>query len=295
MKYNICGFSQTELIKHGLDHSDALILQEIKDFYASGRMVTQDINGKEYFWVKYKMLIESLPVLGIKSRDAIYRRLMKMVACGVLEHQTVKRNGTYSYFRFGKSMPALLWSGGATSEPTGYGSNTTRGTDEKSEQKTLLTNNPSNKDTTSVASALEEEGGSEEPTSPSQAQNNSSPKPSPSPTKEHTCSAEAEQIRVHYNEVRGAMPLCRKLTPIRTRQINARLKEEGLDGLKAIIGSCKDMPHLQGQNDRGWLADLEWLTKDSNFTKVMEGKYIVRQAPTQQTVVYDKSVVPDFV
>jgi hypothetical protein len=153
MKYNICGFSQTELIKHGLDHSDALILQEIKDFYASGRMVTRDIDGKEYFWVKYKMLIDSLPVLGIKSRDAIYRRLMKMVACGVLEHQTVKRNGTYSYFRFGKSMPALLWSGGATSEPTGYGSNTTRGTDEKSEQKTLLTNNPSNKDTTAVAGA----------------------------------------------------------------------------------------------------------------------------------------------
>ena len=122
MKYNICGFSQEKLVELGLDYADALILQEVKDFYATGRMVTQSIDGKDYFWVKYKMLIESLPVLGIKTRDSIYRRMMKMVDCGVLEHKTVKRNGTYSFFCFGKVMPELLWQGGAESHPTGYGS-----------------------------------------------------------------------------------------------------------------------------------------------------------------------------
>jgi len=143
-----------------------------------------------------------------------------------------------------------------------------------------------------TSSSLDEEGLESEK---EKQQSKASPLPSNSElAKEHTCSAEAEQIRVWYNEVRGGMPLCRKLTPIRTRQINARLNEEGLGGLKAIIESCKDMPHLQGQNDRGWTADLEWLTKDSNFTKVMEGKYTVRQAQTPQ-VQYDKSVVPDFV
>ena len=31
MKYNICGFSQEKLIEYGLDHADALILQEVKE------------------------------------------------------------------------------------------------------------------------------------------------------------------------------------------------------------------------------------------------------------------------
>ena len=161
MKYNICGFSQEKLIEFGLDYADALILQEVKDFYATGRMVVKEIDGKDYFWVKYKMLIESLPVLGLKSRDSIYRRMMKMVKCGVLEHKTIKRNGTYSFFCFGKAMPELLWSGGAESHPTGYGSKAGRGTDEKSEQKTLLTDNPSTKDNNTVAIAPEESCGTD--------------------------------------------------------------------------------------------------------------------------------------
>ena len=105
--------------------------------------------------VKYMMLIETLPVLGLKSRDSIYRRMMKMVKCGVLEHETIKRNGTFSFFRFGKAMPELLWSGGAESHPEGYGLKVARGTDEKSEQKTLLTDDYSIREKTAVPSIAE--------------------------------------------------------------------------------------------------------------------------------------------
>jgi len=101
-----------------------------------------------------------------------------------------------------------------------------------------------------------------------------------------------ELIRSHYNDVRGQMPKCIKLGSTRKGQIQARLNEVGIDELKRIITSCVDMPLLQGSNDRGWKADLEWITKESNFVKIQEGKYLESQ-PTAK--VYSKSVVPDFV
>ena len=82
------------------------------------------------------------------------------------------------------------------------------------------------------------------------------------------------QVMEYYNQVRGEMPKCMKLTATRRSQIMARVKEVGLSELLSVIASCKSMPHLQGKNDRGWTADLEWITKDNNFTKIREGKYL---------------------
>ena len=95
--------------------------------------------------------------------------------------------------------------------------------------------------------------------------------------------ASCEKIVAHYNSVCGAMPKCIKLTATRRKQILARIKEVGFDELKNIIASCQHMPHLQGNNDRGWTGDLEWITKDSNFTKIREGKYI-RNTPQKPRV-----------
>ena len=32
-------------------------------------------------------------------------------------------------------------------------------------------------------------------------------------------------------------------------------------------------PHLVGRNDRRWTADLEWIIKQGNLIKIIEGKY----------------------
>lgn len=37
-----------------------------------------------------------------------------------------------------------------------------------------------------------------------------------------------------------------------------------------VANSC---PHLNGENDRSWTADLAWLCKADNFAKVMQGNY----------------------
>lgn len=42
------------------------------------------------------------------------------------------------------------------------------------------------------------------------------------------------------------------------------------DAYFAYVARC---PHLIGENDRGWAADLEWLINETNLIKVIEGRY----------------------
>lgn len=84
---------------------------------------------------------------------------------------------------------------------------------------------------------------------------------------------DAEKVQVLYNQHRKNMPECMKLTPIRISQINARIKEVGFDQLCSLLVEAIDLPLFQGDNDRGWTASLEWMTKGSSFLKIREGFY----------------------
>lgn len=51
-------------------------------------------------------------------------------------------------------------------------------------------------------------------------------------------------------------------------------REEGLAFFRRMFGYvAKSCPHLTGDNDRGWTADLGWLANETNFAKVMQGNY----------------------
>ena len=90
-------------------------------------------------------------------------------------------------------------------------------------------------------------------------------------------SKEVAEVLSFYNEIRGAMPKMLKLSAIREGQILARIDEVGFDALKITISDACCSKFLQGDNARRWVADLEWITKSANFTKIMEGKYINRE------------------
>ena len=65
-----------------------------------------------------------------------------------------------------------------------------------------------------------------------------------------------------------------KLSDGRRRQMKHRLKEAGgLEGWKAAIYKIRKSAFLMGQNDRGWKADLDFVLRESRFTKLIEGGY----------------------
>lgn len=92
----------------------------------------------------------------------------------------------------------------------------------------------------------------------------------------------SEIVDLYHNKLPSLKGII-KLTETRKRQIAARWLSKISDenGSKSdtlifwsnffcCVGRSK---FLTGGNGRGWTADLEWLTRESNFVKVLEGRY----------------------
>jgi len=70
------------------------------------------------------------------------------------------------------------------------------------------------------------------------------------------------------------LSLVQKITAARRASTRARLKDcGGLEGWIAALEKIRGSPGLKGQNDRGWKIGFDFLVKESNFTKIMEGAY----------------------
>lgn len=149
MKNTIHGFNQKELVEYGLDNDDALILRWFVDFKDTGRMATRIIENEKYYWVKYEGIIEDLPILKLKTKDALYRRFKKMDKAGVIKHITYKENGTFSFYTLGEKYITLITRNnyeepiGNKSEP--IGNKSVGGTEINPEQIISLLNNKESK------------------------------------------------------------------------------------------------------------------------------------------------------
>lgn len=79
-----------------------------------------------------------------------------------------------------------------------------------------------------------------------------------------------------YNEtaLRVGIPQAATLTPQRRKSIAARMREHGgIEAWKRALANIERSAFLQGSNDRGWRADLDFLLQAKSFTKVVEGSY----------------------
>ena len=83
---------------------------------------------------------------------------------------------------------------------------------------------------------------------------------------------------------RQGWPQVQKRTKARTASLRARLKDAGgLEGWKAALDRAAASNHCNGQNERGWTANFDFLVRESSFTKLMEGNYDNRDRPYPPT------------
>jgi uncharacterized protein YdaU (DUF1376 family) len=68
-------------------------------------------------------------------------------------------------------------------------------------------------------------------------------------------------------------PAIRKMTGQRERQLRARLKDSSLDEWLQAMAALERSKFCQGENDRGWWADFDFLLQPKSFTKLLEGAY----------------------
>ena len=100
----------------------------------------------------------------------------------------------------------------------------------------------------------------------------------------------AEQMMEMWNELARrypCLPAVQKLTERRVKHANLRLDEiGGLEGWQEALEKIEISGHCLGDNDRGWVANFDFMLQPSSLRKLLEGNY------DDRTVVSEKPENP---
>lgn len=86
-------------------------------------------------------------------------------------------------------------------------------------------------------------------------------------------SVSCQQIVDLYHSICNSFPSVRSLSEARKKAIKARLNTYTLDDFRIVFENAEASDFLKGRNDRNWTATFDWLIKDANMAKVLEGNY----------------------
>lgn len=82
-----------------------------------------------------------------------------------------------------------------------------------------------------------------------------------------------DEIVNMYNDICTSFPKCLKTTSKRINDIKARIKTNGIDEIKTAFVKAENSDFLKGKSERGWKANFDWIMKETNMTKILEGNY----------------------
>ena len=76
-----------------------------------------------------------------------------------------------------------------------------------------------------------------------------------------------------YHNICKSFPVVRSLSDARKKAIKARLNTYSIEDFRTVFENAEASSFLKGSNDRNWTATFDWLIKDANMAKVLEGNY----------------------
>ena len=85
-----------------------------------------------------------------------------------------------------------------------------------------------------------------------------------------------------YNNTCVSFPKITKLSDSRKKSIKARLNTYSYDDFQTLFNKAEASDFLKGKNNRDWQANFDWLIKDSNMTKTIDGNYDNKTSQKQQ-------------
>lgn len=91
-----------------------------------------------------------------------------------------------------------------------------------------------------------------------------------------------------YNDLCPKMNRCMKVSDARERAVRARYSSGyTLEDFEKLFRLAGESRFLNGGNDRNWRADFDWLVRDANMAKVLEGKYADKEEQKYDGDWYD--------
>lgn len=76
-----------------------------------------------------------------------------------------------------------------------------------------------------------------------------------------------------FHDICKSYPKVRAMSENRRKAINARIRTHGIDAIKEVFEKAEKSDFLKGRNNKNWSANFDWLMKDGNFCKVLDGNY----------------------
>ena len=80
-------------------------------------------------------------------------------------------------------------------------------------------------------------------------------------------------IKDAYNSLCPSLPSVRTLSDARKKAIKARLNTYTVENLHEAFKKAEASDFLKGKNESNWQADFDWILKDANLAKILDGKY----------------------
>lgn len=84
-----------------------------------------------------------------------------------------------------------------------------------------------------------------------------------------------------YNDTCVSLPRCTRLSDSRLKALKARMRKYSLDDFKLLFEKAEASDFLKGSNNRDWSANFDWLIKDANMAKVLDGNYDNSSGPVR--------------
>lgn len=91
--------------------------------------------------------------------------------------------------------------------------------------------------------------------------------------KESKEKATCQQVVALYHSICVSYPKVISLSEARKRAIRARLKMYSMDDFRRLFEKAEASSFLKGANNRNWSANFDWMIKDANMAKVIDGNY----------------------
>jgi hypothetical protein len=80
-----------------------------------------------------------------------------------------------------------------------------------------------------------------------------------------------------FNRICCSFGRVKNITKSRAEIIDNSLKTYSLNDFKKVFEKAEQSDFLKGNNNRNWSASFDWLIKEDNMAKVLEGKYDGKQ------------------
>lgn len=91
-------------------------------------------------------------------------------------------------------------------------------------------------------------------------------------------SIDYDGIKDAYNTLCPSLPSVKSLSDARKKAIRARLNQYSIEDVHEAFRKAEASDFLKGKNDRNWTATFDWLIKDANMAKVLDGNYDNKQS-----------------